>query len=125
MDGWASGAPRDFAGTYRVELSANDQQWTQQALRYEYLVPWHTVALYPSSGPAAGGTFVQVAGRGLTAAATGEVDASVWRDAFASFDADANAHLTSAELLALVAQLRVDQSLPEQVLSTPSAVLAL
>ena len=125
LDDWASGAPRDFAGAYRVELSANDQQWTQQALRFEYLVPWHTVALYPSSGPAAGGTFVQVGGRGLAASATGEVDAAVWRDAFASFDADADAHLTSAELLALVTQLRADQSLPEQVLATSPAVLAL
>jgi hypothetical protein len=35
-------------------------------LEYEYTVPWRATALYPSSGPLLGGTFVQVLGTGMT-----------------------------------------------------------
>ena len=45
----AGGAGRVFSGLFRVELGFNDQQWTQRALQYEYVVPWRAVALYPAA----------------------------------------------------------------------------
>ena len=73
-----TGLGRVFSGPYRVELTFNDQQWTQRLLEYEYTVPWRAVAIYPSSGPLLGGTFVQVLGTGMIAAATDGITPVAW-----------------------------------------------
>ena len=44
-----AGLGRVFSGPYRVELTFNDQQWTQRLLEYEYTVPWRaTLTLSPA-----------------------------------------------------------------------------
>ena len=83
-----TGLGRVFSGPYRVELTFNDQQWTQRLLEYEYTVPWRAVAIYPSSGPLLGGTFVQVLGTGMIAAATNGIRPDAWRAAFLAHDTD-------------------------------------
>ena len=57
--------PRVYAGAFRLELSFNDQQWTQRHLVYEYRTPWAVRSLYPSAGPTDGGTVVTVRGDGF------------------------------------------------------------
>ena len=48
--------PRVYGGRFRVELSFNDQQWTQRNHSFEYLPPWSPLSVYPTAGPSAGGT---------------------------------------------------------------------
>lgn len=101
-----------YSGEMRVELSFNDQQWTQQERQYEYLTPWTALSVYPTAGPTLGGTFVQVRGVGLHASATGEANPVMWRLAFVVHDKNADAQLDASELNALVEQLRGDGALP-------------
>ena len=121
LDGFP-GRPRAYAGPYRLELTANDQQWTQRALTYEYLSPWDVLSLYPSSGPSLGGTFIQVRGMGLYAAATGEVHPVAWYGAFITHDVDANAQLEPQELEGAIAHVRAAGALPEATLVDEAAV---
>lgn len=121
IDGYP-GLPRAYAGPYRIELTANDQQWTQRALTYEYLPPWDVTSLYPSSGPSLGGTFIQVRGVGLYAAATGAVHPVAWHDAFITHDANANAQLEPQELEGAIAHARAAGALPEATLVDEAAV---
>ena len=121
LDGFP-GRPRAYAGPSRLELTANDQQWTQRALTYEYLSPWDVLSLYPSSGPSLGGTFIQVRGMGLYAAATGEVHPVAWYGAFITHDVDANAQLEPQELEGAIAHVRAAGALPEATLVDEAAV---
>ena len=89
LDQWF-GRPRLHGGDQRVELSFNDQQWTQRRLHYEYVTPWKALSVYPTAGPITGGTFVQVRGLGLYALAAGEANPLLWRSAF-EIPADAGA----------------------------------
>ena len=59
-ESWHPPRPRSYSGRFRVELSFDDQHWTQQQMQYEYITPWRALSVYPVAGPAAGGTFVQV-----------------------------------------------------------------
>ena len=116
------GAPRAYAGEYRVELTFNDQQWTKGRREYEYTVPWRAVGAYPSSGPAAGGTLVQVAGGRLSPIATGAANPQKWTAAFTAFDTDGDVRLSLLELTGLVASLVDAEALPE---GSPSAAALL
>lgn len=119
LDGWSvvrNGAmvpqPRVYTGFTRVELTFNDQQWTEGQLRYEYHSPWHVSSIYPAAGPVEGGTFVQVRGMGLYASATGEANPVLWHQAFRVHDANADAQLEMEELVRLLAQLKEAGALP-------------
>ena len=101
-----------YCGELRVELTYNDQQWTQQQLSYEYLTPWTALSVYPTAGPTLGGTFVQVRGVGLYATGTGEANPVSWRLGFMAHDANADAQLDMTELDALITNLRNDGALP-------------
>ena len=118
---------RVFSGPYRVELSFNDQQWTQEQLTYEYVPPWETRGggLYPSSGPLLGGTLVQVLGVGTAAAATGDANAIAWRAAFFSHDANQDLAIDAAELPGLVASLVARRALPEAMLTKGALAAAM
>ena len=57
-------APRHAAGVTSVEVTQNEQQYTNDGLRFEYeSVSAHSI--YPSSGPVSGGTTVEVRGAGI------------------------------------------------------------
>ena len=60
LDKWYPPRPRSYSGRFRVELSFDDQHWTQQHMQYEYMTPWRALSVSPTSGPAIGGTLVQV-----------------------------------------------------------------
>jgi hypothetical protein len=89
---------RVYSGIQRVELSFDDQQWTQFGIGFDYIVPWRALSVYPSSGPVTGGTYVQVAAKGLHAAATAYPNPEQWRLAFSPADADNNSRLDAQEL---------------------------
>ena len=114
LDGWSK-RPRVYAGNLRVELTFNDQQWTHSLRQFEYVTPWSAVAVYPTAGPTLGGTFVQVIGVGLYAAATAEANPVMWRLGFVAHDQNSDAHLDVAELDGLIEEMRADGALPEEV----------
>ena len=124
LDQWF-GRPRLHGGDQRVELSFNDQQWTQRRLHYEYVTPWKALSVYPTAGPITGGTFVQVRGLGLYALAAGEANPLLWRSAFVSHDLNEDAQLEPVELHALIERLHQEGKLPMTFLATRVVVRAL
>ena len=57
-------APRHAAGAVSVEVTQNEQQHTGDGLRFEFEVV-AAYSVYPSTGPVAGGTLVEVRGAGI------------------------------------------------------------
>ena len=125
LEDWRPARPRVYSGRFRVELSFEDQHWTQSAHSYEYVPPWRAVSVYPSAGPLAGGTFVQVAGSGLYAAATGEANPEKWRVAFEAHDANGDAQLSPAEFYRAIRSLHAADALPERTLRSTAEMDAL
>ena len=57
-------APRHAAGAVGVEMTQNEQQHTQDGVRFEFEVV-AAYSVYPSTGPLAGGTLVELVGAGI------------------------------------------------------------